>query len=79
MQIDLSEQAGEVWDAMLKWLESQKILDAPQLMYCGAGPLLWIRDGTIENVIMNPNSTTLDKLMAMTERSFGASNDHEAK
>jgi hypothetical protein len=74
MQIDLSEQAGEVWEATLKWLESQTIPDSRQLMYCGAGPLLWIRDGTIENVVINPSSTTLDNLMAMTERSFGASN-----
>jgi hypothetical protein len=79
MQIDLSEQSGDVWDATLKWLESQKIPDAPQLMYCGAGPLLWIRGGTIKNVIMNPNSTTFDILMALTESSFGTSNAEKAK
>ena len=79
MQIDLSEQSGDVWDATLKWLESQTIPDAPQLMNCGAGPLLWIRGGAIKNLIMNPNSTTFDNLMAVTESSFGTSNAEKAK
>jgi hypothetical protein len=59
---DLSEQEGEVWDAMKDWLEHEK-RSVDLLMWSGIGPLLWVRDGRIA-LQAAPNEVPLENLEA---------------
>jgi hypothetical protein len=44
--VDVSEQCGELWDALRDWLESED-RPASQLMMSGAGPLLWVHNSRV--------------------------------
>ena len=44
--IDVSDQSGEVWDGLVAWLTAEG-RPAGNLMYGGAGPLLWVRSGHV--------------------------------
>ncbi len=70
-QIDLSEQAGEIWDAAGDWLSSQKVADVGVLMYSGAGSILWMRSGHLVRYVLNGNSKTVDELLELMNESFG--------
>ncbi|QDU19849.1 hypothetical protein [Urbifossiella limnaea] len=43
---DVSDQCGELWDALAEWLTAER-RPAGQLMMSGAGPLLWLRSGHV--------------------------------
>jgi hypothetical protein len=58
LQIDLSGQSGEMWDAVEEWLGSQSIPDAEALMYGGYDPIMWVRSGTIVRYVINAKSET---------------------
>ncbi len=70
LQIDLSEQSGEMWDAVEQWLGSQDIQDAGSLMYGGAGALLWVRSGMIVQYVVNASSEAAESLAALTWQAF---------
>jgi hypothetical protein len=52
LRIDLSEQSGEMWNAVEEWLGSQSISDAGSLMHGGAGSIMWVRSGTIVRYVV---------------------------
>ena len=60
---DLSEQGGEVWDAVAEWL-ARESRPAGQLMLSGVGPLLWLREGRIVAHVLNANQFGAAKLLA---------------
>jgi len=62
---DLSDQCGEVWDAIREWLEAEE-RPACQLMMSGVGPLPWVRSGRVIAHEMNPNQAGPAKLAAIT-------------
>ncbi len=69
-QIDLSEQSGEMWDAVEEWLRSQSIPNAGLLMYEGYGAIMWVRSGTIVRYVINANSETVNGLVALMSQCF---------
>ena len=68
--VDLSEQCGEVWDAVREWLSGEGSL-ANALTYGGYGALLWVRGGGV--VECAPYAARVDarELLAITRRVFG--------
>lgn len=79
LQIDVSEQSGDIWDAVAVWFESQHIPDVGSLMYGGAGSIIWVRSGTIMQYVINANTETLDGLLALMSQSFGTPEMNKAK
>ena len=59
---DVSDQAGEVWDALADWLK-REAQPVDYLMVSGAGPLIWVRDGHVVAHAF-PNSLDQKKLEA---------------
>ena len=78
MQIDLSEQSGDIWDAVAEWLESQDIPDAGSLMYGGGGAIIWVRSGNIVRYVINANSEPVDGLMTRMSQAFGTLESNNA-
>jgi len=77
-QVDLTEQSGEMWDAMNDWLASQDIADATGLLYGGAGAVIWIRSGEIIRYVINANAETVDGLLEIMNHSFGSQEPTDA-
>jgi hypothetical protein len=70
-RINLSDQAGVLWDAVSAWLKRE---ERPcDLMSCGAGPVLWIRNGHVIDHVSNPSylATYAGKEL-LNERTRGA-------
>ena len=51
---DVSDQCGEVWDALGEWLMAEDRTAAGPLMASGAGPLLWLRSGHMVHHVLTP-------------------------
>jgi hypothetical protein len=68
---DVSDQCGEVWDALDEWLTAEE-RPADHLMVSGAGPLLWLRSGHVALHVLAPLQYDPAKLAA-TSRSVFAS------
>jgi len=66
---DVSNQEGEVWDALIEWLllEGRPV---GQLLVSGVGPLLWLRDGHVVLHVLSVNLYSAEKLAAVTESVF---------
>ena len=62
---DLSDQCGEIWDALVEWLTDEG-RPPGQLMMSGVGPLLWVRTGHVIAQVLNPNQFSAVKLIAAT-------------
>ncbi|MGL5097082.1 MAG: hypothetical protein ACRDD1_15950, partial [Planctomycetia bacterium] len=60
---DVSEQCGEVWDALAAWLEAEG-RPAGVLMFGGGGPLLWVRAGRVVLHVLAPHLYGPAKLAA---------------
>lgn len=65
---DLSEQCGEMWDAIGAWLVSEN--RPAGLMWSGAGPLLWLRSGHVVAHVVNSNYFGVAKLTAASRSIF---------
>jgi hypothetical protein len=63
--IDLSDQCGEIWDAVAEWLTGEG-RTTERLMMCGVGPLLWVTAGHVVAEVLNPNQFGANKLIAAT-------------
>jgi hypothetical protein len=79
LRIDLSEQSGEMWNAVEEWLGSQSISDAGSLIHGGAGSIMWVRSGTIVRYVVNANTETVDGLVALMSQSFSGQETGTAK
>ena len=62
---DLSDQQGEVWDAIRSWLEKEG-RPGDQLTFGGCGPLLWLRSGSVIAHVLFAGYYELSKLLAVT-------------
>lgn len=62
---DVSGQEGELWDALLHWLTADG-RPAEHLLYCGAGPLLWVQEGKVVLHITDPFTHPLLQMTAVT-------------
>jgi hypothetical protein len=69
--IDLSEQEGEIWDAVAGWLGVQG-RPVGRLMLGGTGPLLWLARGSIVAHVPAPLSKSAEVLLAVTRAIFGS-------
>lgn len=68
---DVSEQRGELWDALVKWLtaENRPIGD---LMMSGAGPLIWVRSGHVALHLAAPLQYDAAKVASVNNSVFFA-------
>jgi hypothetical protein len=68
--VDLSNQEGEVWEAIRLWLRAQ---DQPfdELTYSGCGALVWIRSDSIMESVLSVETVERSKLMTVSKRIFG--------
>jgi hypothetical protein len=75
---DLSEQSGEVWDAVRAWLTAEG-RPADALTFGGYGPILWLRSGRViaHALPLSFGGGTLAaaKLSAVTAGIFGTEGD----
>lgn len=67
--IDVSDQSGEVWDALAEWLTAEG-QPAGHLMLSGAGPLLCVRSGHVVLHVLAPLQFGPAKLTAACCRAF---------
>ncbi|VTS00331.1 unnamed protein product [Gemmata massiliana] len=68
---DLSDQQGEIWDAVRNWIEAEG-RPVDHLTFSGVGPLLWLRFGRILAHVPFAGHYELDQLLAVTSGVFGA-------
>jgi len=68
---DVSDQCGEVWDALTEWLTAEG-RSAGQLMMSGVGPLLWLRSGHVVLHVLAPLKYDAAKLAAVSRSAFAA-------
>jgi hypothetical protein len=68
-RVDLSEQQGEVWVGIRKWLKEE---GQPHdwLSYGGYGAMLWLRQGQVKAYVPYLAEIECHKLMAMTRGVF---------
>ena len=78
-QIDLSEQSGNMWEAVHIWLESQSVPDIGPLMFGGVGSIMWVRLGTIVQYVINANSETVNGMVALMSQCFSGQEIDNAK
>ena len=68
-RVDLSEQEGEVWNGVRKWL-SEEGQPHDYLSYGGYGAMLWVRLGKIAAYVPYLAEIECRKLIAMTSCVF---------
>lgn len=66
---DVSDQCGELWDALAEWLAAEG-RPAGQLLYAGSGPLLWVRSGHVVLHALAPLQVGPAKLAAASRSAF---------
>ena len=57
VEIDVTEQSGDIWDRVTAWLTDQNNVDPTTYMYSGAGSVAWVRDGNVVDSIVNAHHT----------------------
>jgi hypothetical protein len=67
-RVDLSEQEGEIWNALGDWLRAES--QPGQMMAAGAGALLWTRSGSIVASELYAANCGFEQLLAVTRRAF---------
>jgi hypothetical protein len=68
-RVDLSDQEGEVWTNIRKWLREES-QPHDSLTYGGNGALLWIRSGAVVASVPYVAAIEHAKLMAITKSIF---------
>lgn len=66
---DVSDQCGELWDALAEWLTAEG-LPAGHLMMSGIGPLLWVRSGRVVLHVLAPLHYGSAKLATASRGAF---------
>jgi len=67
-RLDLTEQEGEIWDAVGQWLHGQPV--PPQIMVAGAGSLIWVSKGRIDHLLLSAVAISTKELIETTHRTF---------
>ena len=68
-RVDLSDQDGEIWDSVRKWLKKE-IRNETSFTYGGYGALLWVRSGTVVASVPAVVKIERAKLVALTQQHF---------
>lgn len=68
-RVDLSDQEGEVWVGIRKWLKDEG-QPHDELSYGGYGALLWVRLGVVAAYVPYLAEIERHKIMAMTQGVF---------
>lgn len=66
---DVSDQCGEVWDALAAWLAVEGCPAGP-IMTSGVGPLLWLRSGNVVHHVLAPIQSGVARLVAASRDAF---------
>jgi phosphatidate phosphatase APP1 len=66
---DVSEQCGELWDALAEWLTKENC-PAGQLLMSGVGPILWTRSGRVMLHVLAPCAHERTMLITVTRSVF---------
>jgi hypothetical protein len=66
-RVDISEPAGEIWDALREWLQSEKRLD----QITDSGSLLWVKSGKVALCARSLIQFEQSKILAVTQCVFG--------
>jgi hypothetical protein len=74
--VDVSDQSGELWDALAEWLNSEG-RPAGDLMMSGVGPLLWMRSGRVVLHVLAPLQYGSAKLAAASPEAFESRDEAE--
>jgi hypothetical protein len=75
--VDVSDQCGELWDALATWLIAEG-RPAGDLMMSGVGPLLWVRSGHVVLHVLAPLQYGPAKLAAASRGAFAPSAEQSA-
>jgi hypothetical protein len=75
---DVSDQCGEVWDALAEWLTVEGH-PAGHLMVSGAGPLLWVRSGHVVLHVLAPLQHGAAKLAAASRSVFAPGEEERGR
>jgi hypothetical protein len=67
--VDVSDQCGELWDALAEWLTAEGC-PAGSLMMSGAGPLLWVKSGRVVLHVLAPLQYGAAELAAAARSAF---------
>lgn len=66
---DVSDQCGELWNALCEWLTAEGC-PAGDLLMSGTGPLLWVRTGHVVLHVLAPLQYDSAKLVAANPCAF---------
>jgi hypothetical protein len=69
-RVDLSNQEGEIWEAIRLWLRAQN-QPFDELTYSGCGALLWVRLGSVIESVLSVEIVEKANLFAISKRIFG--------
>lgn len=67
--VDVSDQHGEVWDALREWLQADDTA-TEQVVWAGSGALLWIRAGKVVYQMIDPMNYAPDDIAVVSKRAF---------
>lgn len=68
-RVDVSDQSGELWDALAQWLTDEN-RPTGQLMMSGVGPLLWVQSGHVVLHMAAPLEHDAAKLAKLSNSVF---------
>jgi hypothetical protein len=66
---DVSDQSGELWDALREWLLADDTA-TEQAVWSGSGMLLWLRSGKVVHQMIDPMNYAPGDVAAVSERAF---------
>jgi hypothetical protein len=69
--IDVSDQSGELWEALREWLQVDDTA-TEQAIWGGSGSLLWIRSGKVVHQMIDPMNHTAANIAAISRRTFSS-------
>jgi hypothetical protein len=67
--VDVSEQSGELWDTLQRWLEADE-MTMNEVLWSGSGPLLWLRSGRVVHQMIDPMNYAPADIAAIADSVF---------
>jgi hypothetical protein len=69
--VDVSDQHGEVWDALREWLQADDTA-TEHVVWAGSGALLWIRAGKVVYQMIDPMMHARADIAAISKKAFSS-------
>ena len=66
---DVSEQSGELWEALQEWLHADDVAN-DNVLRSGSGPVLWVRSGSVIYQMIDPMNHSPVNIAAVTSAVF---------